>query len=194
MPSKQDKTIEELLKLAESVVSNLGLLLVGVNISQQGKRRVVNVTIHRKGERITLDDCESVSRRLEQSLDARAESEDGPVIEGAYVLEVESPGIDRILKNESEYRIFRGETVELRLKESFQGLPLVLKGKLLEYEDSCLRIKNPISLEKPKGKNRGSKAEPTSEPNTAPEVAIPLAALYSVRLFPETQLVQSQEP
>ncbi|MBX9668160.1 MAG: hypothetical protein K2X93_11100 [Candidatus Obscuribacterales bacterium] len=191
MPAKQDKTIEEITKLTESVVSNLGLLIVGINIAQQGKRRVVNVTIHRKGERITLDDCEKVSRQLEQLLDERAESAEGPVIEGAYALEVESPGIDRILKKESEYRIFCGETVELRLKESIQGLPLVLKGRLLEFENSCFRIENPKSLEKPKTKGKAATAKDDCE--AAAEVSIPLTALYSVRLYPETQLAQSDE-
>lgn len=189
--NKQDQLIEELTKVTESVISDLGLLVVSIGILQQSKRRVLNIAIHRKGGRISLDDCETVSRRLEAALDERATSELGPVIDGAYVLDVESPGIDRILKKDSDYRVFAGETVEVRLKESVDGLPQTIKGtliSLIENENQkTVLIKNPSSLENQKpSKNRGKIKEiDVSTSKLKEEVALPLASIYSVRLYPE---------
>ena len=194
--NKQDKTIDEVTKLADDVISSLGLLLVSVNIVQQGKRKVLNITIHRKNSRVSLDDCENVSRRLEAALDERANSDAGPIIAEAFVLDVESPGIDRTLKKESEYRIFQGETVELRIKEQIakiEGLPHTLKATLIGLDGETVNVKNPSSLvEKPKSKSKG-KADKTAQTPLKEELSIPLSSLYSVRLYPDLSLVASKD-
>jgi len=195
--TKQDKTIEDVSKLAEDVVSKLGLLLVAVGILQQGKRRVLNITIHRKGSRVSLDDCENVSRNLEAVLEEHANGENGPVIEGAYVLDVESPGIDRVLKKDSDYRIFEGETVELRLKQSVDGLPLTIKGTLVRLDadqsDSVVHIKNPSSLEASKTSKSKGNSKKDAPSTLKEEIALPLSSLYSVRLYPELSLAASKD-
>jgi ribosome maturation factor RimP len=195
--SKQDKTIEEVTKLADDVISSLGLLLVSVNILQQGKRKVLNITIHRKGSRVSLDDCENVSRRLEAALDERANSEEGPIIHEAFVLDVESPGIDRTLKKESEYRIFQGETVELRMKEQIakvEGLPHTMKATLIGLKDDVVSVRNPSSIveqsKSSKGKGKSAKAVQTT---LKEELSIPLSSLYSVRLYPDLSLIASKD-
>jgi ribosome maturation factor RimP len=194
--NKQDKTIDEVSKLADDVISNLGLLLVSVNIVQQGKRKVLNITIHRKNSRVSLDDCENVSRRLEAALDERANSEEGPIIPEAFVLDVESPGIDRTLKKESEYRIFQGETVELRMKEQIakvEGLPHTIKATLVGLEGETVTVKNPSSLvEKPKSKGKG-KNDKTDQTPLKEELSIPLSSLYSVKLYPDFSLAASKD-
>ncbi|MDZ4833825.1 MAG: hypothetical protein SGJ27_08595 [Candidatus Melainabacteria bacterium] len=191
--NKQDKVFEDLTKVAESVISDVGLLLVSIAIVQQGKRRVLNIAIHRKGGRVSLDDCETVSRRLEAALDERAAGELGPVLDGDYVLDVESPGIDRVLKTDTEYRVFEGETVEVRLKESIDGMPHNIKGTLaglIENENAkTVLIKNPASLEQSKT-SKSSKSKGKAEVDEAAskfkeEVALPFASIYSVRLYPE---------
>lgn len=189
--TKQDQIIEELTRVTECVISDLGLLVVAIAILQQGKRRVLNIAIHRKGGRISLDDCETVSRRLEAALDDRANSELGPVIDGPYVLDVESPGIDRILKKDSDYQVFAGETVEVRLKESIDGLPQNIKGTLISLiengDQKKVLIKNPSSLDKQKtSKNKGKvKETDVTTSNLKEEVALPFTSIYSVRLYPE---------
>jgi ribosome maturation factor RimP len=194
--SKQDKTIEEVTKLADDVISSLGLLLVSVDLQQQGKRKVLNITIHRKGSRVSLDDCENVSRRLEAALDERASSESGPIIPEAFVLDVESPGIDRTLKKESEYRIFQGETVELRVKEQIakvEGMPHTIKATLVGLHGDVVTVTNPMAIvekSKPsKGKGKTAKAVQTQ---LTEELSIPLSSLYSVRLYPDLSLIASK--
>ncbi|MGL5437743.1 MAG: ribosome maturation factor RimP [Lachnospiraceae bacterium] len=58
---------------------------------------------------ITVDDCEMVSRQLNDWLD----QED--FIEESYILEVSSPGLGRPLKKEKDFVRSQGSEVEIRL-------------------------------------------------------------------------------
>lgn len=58
---------------------------------------------------ITVDDCEMVSRRLGDWLDAE------DFIADSYILEVSSPGLGRPLKKEKDYKRSIGKDVEIRL-------------------------------------------------------------------------------
>ncbi len=76
---------------------------------------------------IDLDDCQSLSEKLGEILDAES------IIEGAYILEVSSPGIDRILKKDKDFVREVGKSVDVTLyapidgKKNFTGV--------LEYRD-----------------------------------------------------------
>lgn len=78
-----------------------------------------------KPEGVNIGDCEAVSRALSDALDAE------DFIEGAYTLEVSSPGLGRALKKDRHLEKSIGRQVELRLYQpvekgrEFSG---VLKG------------------------------------------------------------------
>ena len=57
----------------------------------------------------TVDDCETVSRRLSDWLD----KED--FIEDSYILEVSSPGLGRPLKKEKDFVRNKGKEVDIKL-------------------------------------------------------------------------------
>ena len=61
---------------------------------------------------IGVDDCETVSRRLSDLLDEQ------DFIEESYILEVSSPGLDRILKRDREYVKYKGRMVDVKLYEA----------------------------------------------------------------------------
>lgn len=58
---------------------------------------------------ITVDDCEIISRRLGEWLDAE------DFIEDSYILEVSSPGLGRPLKKEKDFTRNMGKEVEVKL-------------------------------------------------------------------------------
>lgn len=58
---------------------------------------------------ITIDDCEIISRALEVKLDA-----EDPIDE-AYILEVSSPGLDRVLKKDKDFQRYMGYSVDVKL-------------------------------------------------------------------------------
>lgn len=100
---------EELVSgIAEDVARRSGYRLVDVKSMRGPRSTRVIVYLHKPGG-ITLDDCESFSRELGMRLD------EDPDVRGAlpdsYLLEVSSPGVNRELKTDREYRAFEGEEV-----------------------------------------------------------------------------------
>ncbi|MDD6332331.1 MAG: ribosome maturation factor RimP [Clostridium sp.] len=64
---------------------------------------------------ITIDDCVTISRALEEKLDAE------DFIEEAYILEVSSPGLGRPLKRDRDFEKSLGQDVELKLYKAQDG-------------------------------------------------------------------------
>ena len=95
------------------VTDELGFETVDVEYVKEGSNYFLRAYIDKPGG-ITIDDCETVSRRLSDILDAE------DFIPEAYVLEVSSPGLTRPLKKEKDYVRNRGKEIELRLYRSFE--------------------------------------------------------------------------
>ena len=126
-----DQTIQNLTLVAEELASPLGLIVVDIRFGQQGRRRTLDVTIFKKESWVSLADCEQLSRLLEAELDRRATSDDGPLVEGAFDLQVQSPGIDRQIKTEREFAVFAGQSVQVKTKEKVGDLGVHFKGILV---------------------------------------------------------------
>ena len=133
------QNLSEILTLAENEASPLGLTIVDIRLTQQGKRRILEVTICRKGGRISLDDCEEISRRLDKAMD----EQDPPLLEGSFMLDVQSPGLERQLKTEREFAIFVGDDVEVKIKDPKPGLGDYITGRLNSLSNGTLKIDNP---------------------------------------------------
>ena len=101
---------------------------------------------------IGLEDCEKLSGRLEKILDER------DIIPGAYILEVSSPGLDRVLKTERDFEREMGKVVDVKLFSPLKG-EKQFTGELTAYGDGN------ITLSQKKG-----------------ELTIPLAQIAQIRL------------
>jgi ribosome maturation factor RimP len=89
-------------------LDSLGLDLVELRRGGTRTKPVIDVRIDRRdGEKVTVDDCARASRAIEARLDA------GEVFAGKYVLEVSSPGLERPLKTENDWRRFTGKRARL---------------------------------------------------------------------------------
>ena len=81
----------------------LGFDLVELRRGGSRSRPVYEIRIDRRdGNKVTIDDCALASRALEARL------EGGALVNEQYVLEVSSPGADRPLRTEAEWRRFIG--------------------------------------------------------------------------------------
>lgn len=69
---------------------------------------------------LTLGQCERLSRRLSERLDA-LEAEGTDPIQGGYRLEVSSPGIDRPLTRRQDYEDWKGHEARVTLAEPLSG-------------------------------------------------------------------------
>ena len=83
---------------------------------------------------MTSDDCEKISRYLSDKLD------EADPIQQNYVLEVSSPGLDRPLISEKDFRRFMGSLIEIKLYEAMDGSKL-LTGELTGYDGKTVSIK-----------------------------------------------------
>ena len=100
---------ERVRSLAEPVLTRLGAELVDVQV-RRGRTQLVRIVADQPGG-ITLDVCARVSAELSRMLDV-----DDP-IEGRYTLEVTSPGLDRPLRTEADFRKHAGENVKVVLAD-----------------------------------------------------------------------------
>ena len=69
---------------------------------------------------LTIDDCAALSRGISDILDPMEEEGRDP-IEGAYRLEVSSPGIDRPLTRLADYADWSGHEARIRFVEPVDG-------------------------------------------------------------------------
>ncbi|MFP4147203.1 MAG: ribosome maturation factor RimP [Halorhodospira sp.] len=125
--------IQTLHSLLEPTVTGLGYELVGVELVGSKGNRTLRVYIDTPAG-IRLEDCEAVSHQLSGLLDVE------DPIDGAYNLEVSSPGLDRPIFKAADYDRFSGERIQLRLLELYEGRRRV-KGVLggLEGEHVVVR-------------------------------------------------------
>ena len=107
--------ITRISSLIEPVISDLGYVLVRLQITGQ-HTKCVEIMIERSDfAPLTLGDCTQVSRTLSQVLD------DADIISSAYHLEVSSPGIDRPLVTLDDFQRFSGNQARIDLVEPING-------------------------------------------------------------------------
>lgn len=87
-----------------------------------------------KPEGIEIDDCQFVSEKLANVLDTK------DLIKEKYYLEVSSPGIDRPLKNDNDFRANYGKKIDIQFFASQAGTK-ELTGILLSHSETEIEIK-----------------------------------------------------
>lgn len=128
------KVEETVSKYLETIIESNGYELVDIEFKKEGANWYLRVFMDKEGG-FTINDCEEVSRFLEQKLD-----KDDP-IEQAYILEVSSPGLDRPLKKEADFVKFAGSVVDVKLykarekRKEFQGVLKGLENNIVTIEE-----------------------------------------------------------
>jgi ribosome maturation factor RimP len=116
---KQDEQVADnaaLTRLIEPELKSLGYDLVRVAMIGGTSDPTLQVMAERPDTRqLLIDDCETISRRLSELLDEK------DPIEGAYRLEVSSPGIDRPLTRLKDYDDWSGHEARINLAEPMGG-------------------------------------------------------------------------
>jgi ribosome maturation factor RimP len=103
---------------------------------------VVRVFIDRPGpaatpeESVSIEDCEQVSREIGTILDVE------DPLPFAYTLEVSSPGLDRPLRGENDYRRFAGRLAKIVVSEAVDNQK-AFEGRLRGMEDGTVLLEGP---------------------------------------------------
>jgi ribosome maturation factor RimP len=119
--------------LVEPVLAELGYRLVRVRISGFAGC-TVQVMAERPDGAMTIEDCETASRALSPVLDA------ADPIEGAYRLEISSPGIDRPLVRHSDFDRYAGHIAHIEMLAPIEGRRR-FRGELNGTEGECVRLR-----------------------------------------------------
>jgi ribosome maturation factor RimP len=98
---ERDNRIEEII---QPVLGDYGLQLVDLEWRPHRPRGVLRIFVD-KPAGVGIADCERASREIGDVLDVSG------LIDGAYDLEVSSPGLDRQLRTDREYRWAIGKAV-----------------------------------------------------------------------------------
>jgi ribosome maturation factor RimP len=126
--------LDQIRVIAERVATANGLELFDLQLTRESHGWVVRVTIDRPGpaaapeDSVGIEDCVTVSRELSTILDV-----DDP-LDRAYTLEVTSPGLDRPLRHEADYRRFAGRTASIVLEAPLNGQTF-FSGRIEAVED-----------------------------------------------------------
>ncbi|WQY75857.1 ribosome maturation factor RimP [Helicobacter pylori] len=109
------KKIEEKI---EGVIESLGYLLYDVSLVKENEQHVLRVSLKNPNGAVSLDICQQVSEIISPLLDVC------DFIQDAYIFEVSSMGLERVLKTPKHFKLSLGEKVEVKLtnKESFQAV------------------------------------------------------------------------
>lgn len=113
MALKKDAS-EAVRAVAERIAAGRGCELVDVELKRQPEGMVLRLFVDKDGG-IGLDELQAVSEEVSAVLDAE------DPIAAAYTLEVSSPGLDRALKHEADYRRFVGRLAKLSSYEPIDG-------------------------------------------------------------------------
>ena len=115
----------------ENSINSIGFELMEIECSPNTNGlKIVTFIDHLDG--VTLDDCVKASKLIEPILDNENE-------EGAYLLEVSSPGLNRKLITKEHFDRFIGKTIKIKLKEKIDNR-MNYKGELLTRHGNEIEV------------------------------------------------------
>ena len=119
---------------------------------------------------LIIEQCAALSRRVSDRIDALEEAGE-VLIEGAYHLEVSSPGIDRPLTRAKDFANWAGHEAKISLTEKVHG-HRNLKGELKRLDGDMVVI----------------------EDHKAGEVSFPRNLIHSAKLVLTDELIAATQP
>jgi ribosome maturation factor RimP len=122
-------------EMVEAIVSGMGLELVDIEVIGTRRPRVCIFVDGTDG--VTVDHCARISKALSAQIDDECEEE---LFEGAYSLEVSSPGLDREFKSSDDYRRNVGRRVQAQYREARPGGVETLIGLLEGFDEQGFEL------------------------------------------------------
>jgi ribosome maturation factor RimP len=129
------RDVSRILAIAEPIAAERGLEILEIDVAGTASNPLVRVLLDSPDEsrRVGIEDCQAVSQRLGDGLDAHE------VLSGQYMLEVSSPGVNRPLKRIEHFRRVLGRKVRVRTRPSGPERR-TLVGRLEEVDDAGITV------------------------------------------------------
>jgi ribosome maturation factor RimP len=141
----QNPKLARIRDAAGRVARTHGLEIFDVQLRREPIGMVLRIVIDRPDrgvpERIEdavgIDECQRVSQDLSALLDVEDEDIGEGALDGEYTLEVSSPGLDRPLRHEADYRRFVGRLAKLVTTEPLDGQS-AFSGRLAGIQEGAV--------------------------------------------------------
>jgi ribosome maturation factor RimP len=112
MNEDRQRELREAERIARDVANSLGLEVVDFTFHSQGRHSLLRIDVDRVGPAgVALADCERLSRALDDRLDALS------FFSSSYELQVSSPGIDRPIRTDDDFRRNAGRRVRCEYRD-----------------------------------------------------------------------------
>lgn len=131
-----ESTTEE---LVSPILEEMNFYLYDVEYVKEGSDYYLRIYIDKEGG-ITINDCEAVSRRMNELLDEK------DYIDDAYIFEVSSPGLGRKLTKDKHLKMSIGEEVELKLYKA-RDKQKEFEGILKSFDETSITLETSEGLE-----------------------------------------------
>jgi len=134
--------LEQIRAIADRVAASRGLTVWEIQSRREASGHVVRVFIDRPGpaatpeESVSIEDCEQVNREISTILDVE------DPLPFAYTLEVSSPGLDRPLRGEDDYRRFAGRLAKVVVSEPVDNQK-AFEGRLRGVDAADVLLEGP---------------------------------------------------
>lgn len=126
------KMREEVERLVFPILEEEGMELVDIEYKMGRGRGILRLYIDKPGG-VKIDDCERVSKRIDPILDR------SDIIGGHYLLEVSSPGLDRPLKREKDFKRFMGRLIKVKTFSPINNQKTFV-GTLKDYKEGVVTL------------------------------------------------------
>jgi len=126
-------------KETEPLLADNGFELVDLKVTKMGGKLLLQFFIDRIDGGVTLDDCGVMSDKLGSFIEMNN------VLEGGYILEISSPGMDRVLRKEKDFIKFKGSKVKIKLKRPLNNAR-VYYGGLLGFENGAVLLSGDLKF------------------------------------------------
>jgi ribosome maturation factor RimP len=134
--------LEQIRVIAERVAASRGLTVWDIQSRRETSGHVVRIFIDRPGpaatpeESVSIEDCAEINRELSTILDVE------DPLPFAYTLEVSSPGLDRPLRGEEDYRRFAGRSAKVVVREAVDNQK-AFEGRLRGVDGADVMLEAP---------------------------------------------------
>ena len=163
--------LARLTEVIEPLATALGFELVRVKMTGTGDQRTLQIMAEDPATgQLVVDQCATLSRSISDRID-EIEEQGEELVEGAYNLEVSSPGIDRPLTRPKDYANWAGHEAKIALSDKVDGHRRLV-GELVGIEGDVITI----------------------EDKQAGTIAVPLAKVHSAQLVYTDKLVAATQP
>lgn len=123
---------EKITELVESVLQDYDVFLVDLEVKGSDKKTLISVYLDHEESGLNIDTCAKISRELSFLIESKG------LIEDKYTLNVSSPGLDRPLKDQRQYKKNIGRKSSVKYTDNQSNK--TVKGVFTGFDDSRITL------------------------------------------------------